>query len=153
MMKNRLNGNLLFVAACIVLVACASQTHVHQIKKSHDLVTDIKLYEICKSDLQKEDFEITKCGMYVQSALSSYKTSEYIIVSFSVHDDEDESLNKFAKFISDCNGKNFSLKKIAGDYVDHVNNYKNNIDPNSFNAGNYFWYYFLSCGDINKIKL
>lgn len=153
MMEIRLNRNLLFVAACIALVACASQARVHQIKQSHNFVTDIELYEICKSDLQKENFEITKCGMYVQSALSSYKTSEYIIVSFSVHGNEDESLNKFAKFISDCNGKSFSLKKIAGDYVDHVNNYRNNIDTNSFNAGNYFWYYLLSCGDINKIKL
>lgn len=137
----------------MLLVACAGETRAQQLKKSQDWITDINLYEICKSDLDKNNFELTPCGMYVQSALSSYKTSEYIIASYSVQNDGNESINKFAKLISECNETDFYIKKVAADYVDHVHKNISNIDPASANAGNYFWYYFLSCGHIDKIKL
>lgn len=58
-MKITFNRKMIFMVSCLILVACAGNGKaVAQIERPQEFIKDIDLYETCKADLEKENFDL-----------------------------------------------------------------------------------------------
>lgn len=155
-MKITLNKKMVLVASCLMLVACAGEARaVVQAQKFEKPIKDNELYELCKIDLKKENFEFTPCGMY----LDGFRTSTFVFLfpfipiitqredgqpstyEGSGNETIDAMVELQGKY---CKSEFVSTKKAAEDFISHREE-KNSTE--SQEAMMFFWAYFLSCGN------
>ena len=113
-------------------------------------VKDDRLYEICKEDLEKQDFEITQCGMYLEGFRTSFSISLIYILSVYYEGSDSETINTIAEIVgSSCKSGGGSTKKAAKDFITFIDNEnkKRKKPMPSEDAVAFFWDYFVGCGN------
>lgn len=166
-MKDFVSRKFFIIICSLLLVACVPMTSKQatgqEIKTQKRIKDDAQLYEICKNDLEQQNFENTPCGMY----LKGYRTSfiiflmPFIPISAAGPSEEldvyegsgNQTMDAMLEiFGSSCKSGLVSTKKAAEDFIFYVENELKNPEKSKAAEEGFFWDYFLSCGNPSLVR-